>query len=119
MYSITAVCPTLHIDTPLHDTYNVSMIKFEWDPQKARANIAKHGVSFEEAMTVFYDDYARQFFDEEHTTDEDRFIMLGVSNRLRILVVCHCERARGNIIRIISARKATAQERTYYEGPIS
>ena len=114
MYSVTAVCPTLHIDTPLHDTYNVSMIKFEWDPKKARANAAKHGISFEEAMTV-----SRQFFDEEHTIDEDRFIMLGVSNRLRILVVCHCERARGNIIRIISARKATAQERTYYEGPIS
>jgi len=95
------------------------MMKFEWDPKKARTNTAKHGISFEEAMTVFYDEYARQFFDEEHTDDEERFIMLGVSNRLRLLVVCHCERSGGNVIRIISARKATAYERTFYEGPIS
>lgn len=67
---------------------------------------------------MFYDDYARQFFDEEHSSNEDRFIMLGVSNRSRILVVCHCERAGGNIIRIISARKATAGEQKYYDGPM-
>ncbi len=94
------------------------MIEFEWDEAKARVNRRKHGVSFEEARSVFYDDYARQFFDEEHSSNEDRFIMLGVSNRSRILVVCHCERAGGNIIRIISARKATAGEQKYYDGPM-
>ena len=95
------------------------MIEFEWSPRKARANLKKHGVSFEEAQTVFYDDFARQFYDEDHSAEEDRFIMLGKSNQSRIVIVCHCERALGNIIRIISARKATANERKYYEGPKS
>jgi hypothetical protein len=94
------------------------MIEFEWDEAKARLNRRKHGVSFEEARSIFYDDYARQFFDDEHASNEDRFIMLGVSNRSRVLVVCHCERADGNIIRIISARKATTRERKYYGGPM-
>ncbi|MBX6420052.1 MAG: BrnT family toxin [Sinobacteraceae bacterium] len=94
------------------------MIKFEWNPRKARENLAKHGVSFEEAESVFFDEYARQFFDEEHSGEEERFIMLGLSYRLRILVVCHCERDRGNTIRIISARKATAAERQHYQGPM-
>ena len=93
------------------------MIEFEWNPQKARTNSDKHGVSFEEAKSVFYDEFARQFFDEEHSSSEQRFIMLGLSNRLRVLVVCHCERASGGVIRIISARKATANERKHYEGP--
>lgn len=93
------------------------MIEFQWDPTKARDNLKKHGVSFEEAKSVFFDEYARQFFDEEHSDDEERFIMLGVSHRARILVVCHCERGRGSVIRIISARKATATERQHYRGP--
>lgn len=93
------------------------MIEFQWDPTKARDNLKKHGVSFEEARSVFFDEYARQFFDEEHSDDEQRFIMLGVSHRMRILVVCHCERERGSVIRIISARKATATERQHYQGP--
>ena len=97
--------------------YNVFMIEFEWNPQKARTNREKHGVSFEEAKSVFYDEYARQFFDEDHSSSEERFIMLGLSNQLRVLVVCHCERAGGDVIRIISARKATANERKHYEGP--
>jgi len=87
------------------------------DPQKARANLEKHGISFEEAKSVFFDEYARQFFDEEHSSSEERFIMLGLSNVLRVLVVCHCERSGGDVIRIISARKATANERKHYEGP--
>jgi uncharacterized DUF497 family protein len=95
------------------------MIEFEWSQPKARANLRKHGVSFEEAKSVFYDEYARQFFDDEHSEDEERFILLGKSNRTRILIVCHCERESGNIIRIISARKATAKERKFYEGPSS
>lgn len=94
------------------------MIEFQWDPKKARDNLSKHGVSFEEAKSVFFDEYARQFFDEGHSGSEERFIMLGVSNRSRILVVCHCERDIGNTIRLISARKATANERQYYQGPL-
>ena len=93
------------------------MIEFDWDPDKATANVRKHGVSFEEARSVFYDEYARQFFDQEHIEAEDRFIMLGLSDRSRILVVCHCERSQGNVIRLFSARKATSRERKYYDGP--
>lgn len=89
------------------------------EPPESRANLKKHGVSFEEAQSVFYDDFARQFFDEDHSDEEDRFILLGKSNQSRILIVCHCERASGDIIRIISARKATAKEREFYEGPKS
>ena len=93
------------------------MIEFQWDPAKARDNLKKHGVSFHEAKSVFFDEYARQFFDYEHSEEEERFIMLGVSHRMRILVVCHCERERGSVIRIVSARKATAKERQHYQGP--
>jgi hypothetical protein len=90
------------------------MIKFEWDPGKDHSNQRKHGVSFEEAQSVFFDENAIQFYDEDHSEAEDRFIMLGLSLRSRILVVCHCERASGKVIRIISARKATSSERKYY-----
>lgn len=93
------------------------MIWFDWNPEKAATNLTKHGVSFEEARSVFYDEYARQFYDEDHSKTEDRFIMLGISSRLRILVVCHCEHENGECIRIISARKATANERRFYRGP--
>lgn len=92
------------------------MIKFEWDPRKDSANQRKHGVSFEEAQSVFFDENAVQFYDEHHSEQEDRFIMLGLSIRSRILVVCHCERESGNVIRIISARKATRSESKYYGG---
>ena len=92
------------------------MLTFDWSAAKARANLKKHGVSFEEAQSVFYDEYARQFLDQEHSGDEERFIMLGMSNRLRVLVVCHCDRA-GDIIRIISARRATRKEQSNYDGP--
>ena len=93
------------------------MIEFEWDSEKALANEQKHGVSFEEAQSVFYDDFARQFHDPENSESEDRFLMLGMSNQARMLLVCHCERSDGDVIRIISARKATRNEQTYYEGP--
>ncbi len=73
-------------------------------------------MSFEEAQSVFFDENAIQFYDEDHSEQEDRFIMLGLSIRSRILVVCHCERESGNVIRIISARKATRSERKYYGG---
>jgi uncharacterized DUF497 family protein len=90
------------------------MIKFEWDPAKATANARKHGVSFEEAQSVFYDEFAAQFFDDEHSGDEERFLMLGMSTEANLLLVCHCEREAGNVIRIISARKATKRESTFY-----
>ena len=92
------------------------MIKFEWDTTKANSNKKKHGVSFEEAQTVFYDEFAVQFFDDESSELEDRFLMLGFSDEARLLIVCHCERNQGNIIRIISARKATKIEGNYYQG---
>lgn len=89
------------------------MIRFEWDKQKALSNLEKHGISFQEAQSVFYDDYAVQFFDTEHSEDEDHFILLGMSNVGNLLIVCHCERGE-NAIRIISARKATRTEAKYY-----
>jgi len=90
------------------------MLKFDWDPGKDKTNQKKHGVSFEEAQSVFFDDYATQFDDEEHSSQEQRFILLGMSIKLRVLVVCHYERKSGSVIRLISARKATATERKYY-----
>ncbi|MBK6332729.1 MAG: BrnT family toxin [Thermomonas sp.] len=91
------------------------MIKFEWNPAKAASNLKKHGVSFEEAQTVFYDEFAVQFYDEPHSAEEDRFLLLGMSSGAHLLLVCHCERDGGDIIRIISARKATKQESAHYE----
>ena len=91
-------------------------MRFDWDPAKASMNLKKHQVSFEEARTVFYDDFAVQFFDDDHSASEERFIMLGMSSNARLLVVCHCERGEGEVIRIISARKATRSESTYYRG---
>lgn len=92
------------------------MVKFEWNPSKAQSNLKKHGVSFEEAKSIFYDELAIQFYDNDNSESEDRFIMLGISKELNILTVCHCERQEGEIIRIISARKATKNERKFYEG---
>jgi uncharacterized DUF497 family protein len=92
------------------------MIAFEWDPAKAASNRKKHGVSFEEARSVFSDELALQFFDTENLETEDRFLMLGTSSAARLLLVCHCERGGGSVIRIISARQATKNERQHYEG---
>ena len=92
------------------------MIQFEWHPSKATANLKKHQVSFEEAQTVFYDEFAVQFFDEDHSVDEDRFLMLGTSVHSKLLIVCQFEREGGEIIRIISARKATKRESAFYRG---
>lgn len=90
------------------------MIIFEWDPEKARANHRKHGVPFEEARTVFLDENAFQFIDPDHSPREMRYLMLGMSQKGRVLLVSHCERDDGRCIRIISARKATAGEREHY-----
>jgi uncharacterized protein len=91
-------------------------MRFEWDSSKAASNAKKHKVTFEAAQTVFYDDFAVQFFDEEHSADEDRFLLLGMSSDARLLLVCHCEREGGDVIRIISARKATESEAQHYLG---
>ncbi len=90
-------------------------IKFIWDESKNRLNQRKHKVSFEEAKTVFYDESAVEFPDPDHSEREDRFLMLGISYRLRVLIVCHCFRERNSTIRIISARKATKKEIKRYE----
>ena len=92
------------------------MLKFEWDPPKATANLRKHQVSFEEAKSVFYDEFAVQFFDEDHSSEEDRFLMLGMSSGAKLLIVCHGELEDGEVIRIISARKATKRESAFYQG---
>ena len=91
-------------------------MRFEWDPSKAASNAKKHKVTFEVAKTVFYDDFALQFFDEEHPAAEDRFLLLGLSSEARLLLVCHCEREGGDVVRIISARKATHSEAQHYRG---
>jgi uncharacterized DUF497 family protein len=90
-------------------------IIFDWDPQKAALNYQKHKVSFEEAQSVFLDDHARLMADPEHSDQEDRFVILGLSRALRLLVVCHCYRAEDHVIRIISARKAVRAESLYYK----
>jgi len=92
----------------------MSSLRFEWDAPKAAANRRKHGVSFEEAASVFTDERARLIDDPDHSQHEDRFLLLGLSSALRVLVVAHCYLAEGNVIRIISARKATREERLYY-----
>jgi uncharacterized DUF497 family protein len=94
------------------------MIRFEWNSAKAAANIKKHGISFEEARSVFYDEFAVQFFDDDHSSDEERFLLLGMSTGARLLLVCHCERDAGDVIRIVSARNATKRESACYGGEL-
>lgn len=89
-------------------------IKFEWDNNKARRNIEKHGITFEEASTVFADEEAILFDDPEHSAKEERFLLLGMSIQAKMLIVCHCCRGANDIIRIISARKATKNEKKQY-----
>ena len=90
-------------------------MEFTWDNRKNKANAKKHKVSFEEAQTAFFDEQAIAFLDPDHSEDEDRFILLGISFKLRVLVVCHCFRESETVVRIISARKADkAEERDYW-----
>jgi uncharacterized DUF497 family protein len=93
----------------------MNTLHFEWDEAKAKANVSKHGISFEEAQSAFFDEQGRLIPDPDHSADEERFILLGFSSSLRLLVVCHCYRAGERIIRIISARKATRTEAQFYE----
>ncbi len=92
------------------------MISFEWDDRKDRANQRKHGVSFDEARTVFFDEFAIEFYDDPSRAEEERFLMLGMSLRARLLLVCHCTWNDETAIRIISARKATRSESKLYRG---
>ena len=96
--------------------YNVHMqsLHIEWDQKKNRANRKKHGVSFEEARTVFYDESAIQFYDPDHSDEEDRFILLGLSLKPQVLVVCDCFRESETVVRIISARTADKDEDREY-----
>ena len=98
-------------------TYNVRInsLRFEWDAHKAAANLKKHGLSFEEARSAFYDEHAKLIDDPDPSTDEERFILLGLSFTLRVVVVCQCYRSDDEVIRIISARKATAHETKSYK----
>jgi uncharacterized DUF497 family protein len=94
----------------------MSSLQFDWDDKKNTSNKKKHGVSFEEAQTAFHDPNARLISDPDHSDDEDRFVLLGMSERFRVLVTCHCYREDDSVIRIISARKASKKEiRTYEE----
>ena len=94
----------------------MGILRFDWDPNKNKANIKKHGISFEMAQTVFYYDFAILFDDPEHSDAEDRFLIIGESASEQICIVSHCYRDSENVIRIISARKATkAEQRVYHE----
>jgi hypothetical protein len=92
----------------------VGNIDFAWDRRKARSNLVKHGVSFEEAQSVFLDESARLIGDPDHSAGEDRFLLLGYSFEARCLIVSHCYREAGSVIRLISARRATAREEKMY-----
>jgi uncharacterized DUF497 family protein len=92
----------------------VAVLRFEWDERKNKTNRQKHGVSFEEAQTAFADERGLLIDDPEHSEAEDRFVLLGMSSALRVLVVCHCYRTGGDAIRIISARRADRQEQADY-----
>lgn len=92
----------------------MSELRFGWDEFKAESNEQKHGISFNEAQTVFYDENARLRYDSEHSIDEERYILLGMSSSLRLLVVSHLYQEDVELIRIISARKATKRERQQY-----
>lgn len=94
----------------------MSSITFVWDESKSKNNYRKHGVTFEEAKTVFADEYARLISDPDHSQKEDRFLLLGLSHSVRLLMVCHCYREEGEVIRIVSARKADKQESRQYKG---
>lgn len=90
-------------------------MKFDWDKNKNKINIKKHGVDFEEAKTVFQDEMALELYDEEHSDNEERYIIIGISSKTRELMVCHCYRSGGDVVRIFSARRATAAEIKLYE----
>lgn len=104
------------IDRYIHHNYIVGMkpLRFVWDERKNTINQRKHGVSFEEGQAVFADEYALLIHDPDHSNDEDRFLLLGLSAIARMLVVCHCYQEREDVVRIFSAWKATKSETANY-----
>ena len=118
MPACSANVATVSLTGQAYEMYIVHMSDFQitWDARKDRANQQKHKVWFEEAATAFRDEHARVYFDPDHSEQEDRFILLGLSIQLRILVVCHCFREKDNVVRIISARKADRREQKDYWG---
>lgn len=115
---IKCILPTMDcIDMQLYHNYNICMngIIFEWDESKAKINLNKHKVSFEEASSVFYDENAILFDDPEQSDEEERFLLFGLSVKANMLIVCHCVRNNDTVIRVISARKATKSEAEDYE----
>jgi uncharacterized DUF497 family protein len=95
-------------------TSRVIDLRFDWDPRKAAANRAKHGIALDDAATAFHDVFARVIPDPDHSDAEERFVLLGMSERLRLLVVIHCDREAMGVIRLISARRATRSEQRQY-----
>ena len=93
----------------------MNSLRFEWDARKASTNLKKHGISFEEAKSAFYDEHAKLIDDPDHSADEERFILLGLSFSLRLVVIYHCYRGADDVVRIISARKATTHETKSYK----
>ena len=96
--------------------YKVLKIKFEWNDSKAAVNLKKHQVSFEETKSLFFDEFGVQFFDDDHSFEEERFLMLGMRSGAKLLIVCHREWQQGAVIQIISARKASKRESAFYGG---
>ena len=105
-----------HLDKAIYYNYNIIMdtIKFEWDENKNEINKKKHGLSFETAREVFYDDAAILFDDPDHSVNEERFLIIGMIKSSKICIVSHCYRDSDNVIRLISAREATKRERKIY-----
>jgi uncharacterized DUF497 family protein len=96
----------------------MSGVRYEWDEEKNISNMTKHGISFDEAVTVFLDENLMIMADEDHSVDEERFIIIGLSKHPRLLVVCHCYKESDEVVRIISARKATKTEERVYRGKL-
>ena len=113
---VIGVLVACRIDSPLQCNYDFRMsdIQFEWDVRKVAANLKKHGVGFDQAKSVFFDDRAKRIDDPDHSDEEDRFVLLGLSQTPRLLLVCHCYRGESGVIRIISARKAKPREAKFY-----
>ena len=98
------------------ETLKMQEQSFVWDRVKNLSNIEKHGISFKEAVLTFFDPYAVTIVDKAHSRDEERFLLIGLSEKYRLLTVCHCHREHENVVRIISARKATKREEGEYGG---
>jgi uncharacterized DUF497 family protein len=115
---VITAAPQAHIDLPCSYMYSIFMkyIHFTWDTSKEQSNIVKHKIDFEEAKSVFFDPNALYMHDPDHSDEEERFVILGLSNKPRLLVVVHCYRENDEEIRIISARKADKEETELYGG---